>query len=145
MNNRNNAYKEVYVILKELDEEEYNKIPPEIIKTIQNNMNEEYEFELDDELELKDHTLLPETKAILFNIFRDYLATPEQKEKIIKMQNEERQKLNLEKQQKYNVDIFANNKPKEEPIKEEVELVEYNENIFTKILNGIKKLFKRNK
>lgn len=65
MSNRANAYTEVYTILQDLNTEEYNKIPPEIIK------------------------------AILFNLFRDYLATSEQKEKIIKMQNEGRQKSGL--------------------------------------------------
>ena len=49
------------------------------------NMNQEYEFYLDGELELKDQLMLPETKAILFNLFRDYLSTQEQKEKIVKM------------------------------------------------------------
>ena len=34
--------------------------------------------------------MLPETKDILFNIFRDYLAMPEQKEKNIRIQKEER-------------------------------------------------------
>ena len=101
MNNRKNAYKEVYTILQELNEDEFNKIPPEIIEAIRANMNEEYEYELDDELELKDHKMLPETKAILFNLFRDYLATPEQKEKIIRMQNEERQK---NEQNKHNLE-----------------------------------------
>ena len=96
MNNRKNAYKEVYTILQELNEEEYNKIPPEIIEAISANMNEE----------LKDHQMLPETKAILFNLFRDYLATPEQKEKIIRMQNEERQKNEIKKQKQYNTDVF---------------------------------------
>lgn len=134
MNNRKNAYTEVYTILQELNEEEYNKIPPEIIQAIRINKNEEYEYELDENLELKDHQMLPETKAILFNLFRDYLTTPEQKEKIIRMQNEERQKNELKKQQKYNVDVFAN-KAKE---KEVVELIEYKENIFKRILNKIK-------
>ena len=87
MSNRKNAYAEVYTILQELNEEEYNKIPPEVIKTIEANRNEEYEYELDAELELKDQPMLAETKAILFNMFRDYLATPEQKAKIIRMQN----------------------------------------------------------
>lgn len=80
-----NAYTEVYAILEQLDEEEYNQIPSEVITAIRENRNTEYEFELDEELELKEQELLPETKAILFNIFRDYLSTPEQKEKIIKM------------------------------------------------------------
>ena len=97
MSNRNNAYTEVYTILQDLNEEEFNKIPAEIIETIEANRNEEYEYELDDELELKEQPMLPETKAILFNLFRDYLATPEQKAKIIRMQNEERQKNELKK------------------------------------------------
>ena len=87
-----NAYTEVYEIIKQLDEEEYNKIPLEVIKAIEENRNTEYKFDLDEDIELKDQELLPETKAILFNLFRDYLSTAEQKEKIIKMQAEERQK-----------------------------------------------------
>ena len=143
MSNRKNAYAEVYTILQELNEEEYNKIPPEVIKTIEANRNEDYEYELDDELELKDQPMLPETKAILFNLFRDYLATPEQKAKIIRMQNEERQKNELKKQQMYNIDVFAN-KPKEnltENNNETMQIVEYKENFFKKILNKIKSFF----
>ena len=108
MNNRKNAYTEVYTILQDLEEEEYKKIPPEIIETIKANRNEEYRYELNEELELKDHPMLPETKAILFNLFRDYLATPEQKQKIIKMQNEEIRKNELQKQKRYSTDVFKN-------------------------------------
>ena len=143
MSNRENAYTEVYTILQELNEEEYSKIPPEILETIEENMNEEYEFVLDDELELKEQQMLPETKAILFNLFRDYLATTEQKEKIIKMQNEERQNNELKKQQNYNVDVFQNKtKISTKPIEnQDNELIEYRESIFTKIVNKIKNWF----
>ena len=105
-----NAYTEVYAILEQLDEEEYNQIPSEVITAIRENRNTEYEFELDEELELKEQELLPETKAILFNIFRDYLSTPEQKEKIIKMQAEERLKNEQKKAKQYNYafDIHSN-------------------------------------
>ena len=143
MNNRKNAYAEVYTILQDLNEEEYNKIPPEVVEAIKVNRNEEYEYELDDELELKDQPMLSETKAILFNLFRDYLATPEQKAKIIRMQNEARQKNELKKQQMYNTDIFAN-KPKKnlaENSNETMQIVEYKESIFKRILNKIKSFF----
>ena len=143
MNNRKNAYTEVYTILQELNEEEYNKIPIEVIEAIKLNRNEEYEYELDDELELKEQPMLPETKAILFNLFRDYLATPEQKIKIIRMQNEERQKNELKKQQKYSTEIFAN-RQKENIVKQnnnETHIIEYKENLFRRILNRIKKFF----
>ena len=145
MNNRKNAYAEVYTILQDLNEEEYNKIPPEVIETIEANRNEDYEYELDDELELKYQPMLPETKAILFNLFRDYLATPEQKAKIIRMQNEARQKNELKKQQMYNTDVFAN-RQKEDTVQlnsEKTQIVKYKENIFKIILNKIKRFFSR--
>ena len=150
MNNRRNAYTEVYTILQDLDEEEYNKIPPEVIETLDTNRNKEYEYFLDDELELKDQPMLPETKAILFNLFRDYLATPEQRTKIIKMQNEARQKNKQKKQQMYNTDVFANKsinkttKLNENEVKtnnNEKQIIIYKENIFRRILNKIKSLF----
>lgn len=136
-----NAYTEVYEIIKQLDEEEYNKIPSEVIKAIEENRNTEYEFDLDEDIELKEQELLPETKAILFNLFRDYLSTPEQKEKILKMQAEERLRNEQKKQEQYNLDIFAN-KPKNRDIREEhIELIEYKENIFKRILNKIRQFF----
>ena len=143
MNNRENAYTEVYTILQELNEEEYNKIPPEVTQTIEANRNEDYEYQLDDELELKDQPMLPETKAILFNLFRDYLATPEQKAKIIRMQNEARQKNELKKQQMYNTDVFANKTREDitENNKETMQIVKYKENIFKRILSKIKSVF----
>ena len=144
MNSRKNAYSEVYTILQELNEEEYIKIPPEAIEAIRENRNLEYDYELDNEHELKDQTMLPETKAILFIIFRDYLATSDQKNKIIRMQNEERQKNELKKRQRYNIDIF--NKENRNVVQKEhetVQMVEYKENIFMRILNKIKKFFLR--
>ena len=38
-----NAYTEVYEIIKQLDKEEYNKIPSEVIKAIEENRNTEYD------------------------------------------------------------------------------------------------------
>ena len=150
MNNRKNAYTEVYTILEDLNEEEYKKIPPEVIDTIRLNRNEEYFYELDEDLELKEQPMLPETKAILFNLFRDYLSTQEQKAKIIRMQNEERQKNELKKQKQYNTDVFEKKQRQNieqiEDNKEkstETNLVIYKENIFKRILNKIKRFFIR--
>lgn len=138
MNNRRNAYTEVNVVLQQLEEEEYNKIPVEVVEAIRENMNEEYKFKLDDELELKEQKLLPETKAILFNLFRDYLATPEQRKKIIKMQNDERQKNELKKQQKYSADIFKN---RSKVSTYEEKQINNEEKIFHKIIDKVKNKF----
>ena len=137
-----NAYTEVYEILEQLDEEEYNKIPSEVITAIRENRNTEYEFELDEELELKEQELLPETKAILFNLFRDYLSTAEQKEKIKKMQAEERQKNEQNKSEQYNSDLFASKKKVQDIREEHTVLIEYKGNMFKKIFNRIRQFFR---
>ena len=84
-----NALSEVYEILQYLEEESYNKIPKEIIKLIDDNRNKQYDFWIDKTAPLKDQIILEETKEILFEIYRDYLASPEVKEKIIEYQKQE--------------------------------------------------------
>ena len=148
-NNRKNAYQEAYTILQELDEEEYSKIPPEVIQALKENRNEEYYYEVDEDTELKYQPMLPETRAIIFNIFRNYLATPEQKEKIRKMISEERAKLEIKKKQQYNTEnIFKSNTQqatKIEPVKETEALVKVKkENWFKRAIENIKNWFKKN-
>ena len=80
--NYRNAFTEVYEIIKYLNREEYNKIPDDIITVIKENRNKEYEYYLDESISVNEQTVLPETKAILFNLFRDYLSSEKQREKI---------------------------------------------------------------
>lgn len=148
MNNSRNAYTEVYTILQDLNEEDYNKIPPEIVEAIRQNRNSDYKYELNDEVELKEHQMLPETKAILFNIFRDYLSTPEQREKIIKMQAEERRKIELKKQEIFKYDnLFKNEKIVENNIEQsekntaliEIKKKNFLQRIFERLKNFLNK------
>ena len=153
MSKYTDAFTQVYVILKELEEEDYKKIPQEVVSAIEKNRNKEYEFELDESRELKDQDLLPESRALLFKIYRDYLATPEQKQKIIKMQNEERAKKELKKKQQYNTNVFTN-KGTETIQKSELEnetelqqqltqIVSYKESFLKRFFNRIRGVFKK--
>ena len=146
MNNYGDAFTEVYEIISYLNDEEYNKIPKEVVDAIYENRNKEYEYWLDEIIPLEDQEMLPETKAILFNLFRDYLSYPWQKEKIIKMQREERLRKEEIKRKKYNSDnIFKNqsNKNKKQSYIEnekEKNLVDSNkENFIQKIINKLRK------
>ena len=148
MNNYSNACTEVYAIINDLAEEDYKKIPPEVIMAIKNNRNLDYIFALDYDIDLKDNILLKETRAILFNLYRDYLAAPEQKEKIVKMQNEERQKLEVKKQKMYDANnIFDNSNKQEEAIdniNKTTGLTEVKKDSFiNRLINKIKRLFKK--
>jgi len=106
MNNYKNAFTEVYKILEYLEKTEYKKIPTKVIDTISQNKNTEYCYELKEGIKLREQLMLPETKAILFNLFRDYLSTPEQKEKIIRIQKEERMRNEIEKKALYDTNVF---------------------------------------
>jgi len=94
---RFNAYNEVYIILNHLEEEEYKKIPERITNAIEFYRNKAHKYEINEELDLKEQEMLPEAKAILFNIFRDYLSTDEQRAMIIRMQNEDLERIKREK------------------------------------------------
>lgn len=152
MSNYNKAYVEVSAILSYLDKSEYDKIPANIIEKIEKNKNREYIFEFDESVELKEQKLLEETRAILFNLFRDYLCSSVQKEKIIQMQIEERNKLNEIKKSKYNDnDIFKKHVDKEvidnkrDSIQENTAIAEIKkESFIVKIINKIKKIFFKN-
>lgn len=105
------AFTEVYEILTFLEKEELNKIPKKFIDVIKSNRDTEYKYIVKDTLDKQ--PMASETKAILFNVFRDYLATSEQKAKIIAIQRKEREMLEEEKRKQYGTDIiFRNTKRK---------------------------------
>lgn len=109
--NYKNAFTEVYTILDYIEDIDYEKIPPEVLEVIEENRNLDYEYEMNEDVDIFKQPMLPETKAILFNFFRDYWATPEQNQKIKRMQREDIYKIEEKKKQEFsNNDIFKNRK-----------------------------------
>ena len=143
------AYKEVLEVLKYVPEESVNKIPENMINMFKIKMDESWNFKVDETKSFEEQNLLVETKAIFANIFRDYWATPEQKERIEARDRYELEKIEAEKREKYNPDdIFKNNKV--ENIQENVENnpqnlpVEVKKEKFFERLIGIIKRFLKN-
>lgn len=141
-----NAYTEVYEILSFLNNEEYLKIPEELIEVFEENRNLEYEYEINDEQDLSKQPMLKESKAILLNLFRDYLATPEQNQKIKQWLQADRVYLENQKQKQYNNNVFENNKKYEKINNEEsktiLPVVIKKQSIFYRIINKLKSFFK---
>lgn len=145
--NYNKAFKEVVEILKRVPKESVEKIPKDMREMFEEEMDKEYIFEIKENVEFEELELLEETKAILANIFRDYWATPYQRERIIAKEQYDRQKENEEKQKIYNKDdLFKKRKIPE--IKQEEN---YNTNLpveikkekfYHKLINFIKRIFK---
>ena len=145
-----NAYSEVLEILKYIPVEDYNMIPKNKIELFETNANNDYSFTYNPDQTLEEQEVSKITKGIIAILFRDYWATEIQREKIMNMQKYDRIKIEEEKKEKYNIDIFQNrnNKKQGQNIEEnisasELEMVEYKVSIFRKILNKIKSLFNR--
>ncbi len=139
------AYKQVIEILKYAPQEIVDKIPQEMIKTFKANMDDKYDFRIDINKTFEEQDLLEETKAILANIFRDYWATPEQKERILEKEKNDREIEENIKREKYNPDNLFKKKQKviqqNEKIQNNLPVEIKKEKFYKKIINFMKKIF----
>ena len=136
------AYKEVIEILNYVPRESVDKIPQTMIDTFKAKMDNDYDFKIDINKNFEEQNLLEETKAIFANIFRDYWATPYQKERIDLKEKIDRENIEQEKRKQYNPDdIFKNRKnTKQEYQEAKNNLIICKENKFKKLLNKIMKI-----
>lgn len=144
------AFKEVLVILDCIPEDDYNKIPEDIILTLQKFQDNSYDYKLDLNKEFKEQDTSDITKAILSNFYRDYWAAYDEKSKIINKENIERIKKEDEKRERYNRDnIFKINDKKENIDKyqsisiDKSLIVKEKESIWRKILQKLYIFFNR--
>ena len=140
------AYKEVIEILKYVPEKSVNKIPQTMLDTFKAKMDKEYNFIVDINKAFEEQELLEETKAIFANIFRDYWATPYQKERIEKKEKYDTQKDEEEKKTKHNSDdmFYKINKVDIKEKKEESDNLPIEvkkEKFYEKIISFFKKVF----
>ena len=120
------AYKQVIEILKYVPQESVDKIPKEMIKTFKINMDDKYDFKIDISKSFEEQDIFEETKAILANIFRDYWSTPEQKERILEKERNDREIEENIKREKYNPDNLFKKKQK---------VIQQNEEIQSNLLS----------
>ena len=99
-----NAYKEVYVILQNIEKTNLELIPKSFINMLEHNMNQKYNFELDGNEDFQNKELLQETKAILAYLYLNYWGTEEEKIRIKQKFRQEFLEKEEEKRLKYNSD-----------------------------------------
>lgn len=134
------AYSEVLEILKYISKEEFDKIPKDMIAMFKENEIEENDFKYNPQKTLEEQNVSEKAKIIIAILFRDYWATPEQREKIKRVQESERIK-NVDTN-----DIFKNRKSQNNINSKNIELSNLpieikKENIFKRIINYIKNIF----
>lgn len=148
-NNLLKAYAEVDKILSFMEIRYVEKIPKKMREMFKNEKLQGYEPNIDKNIPLEEQKLERKTLAILAMLNLNYWCeNEEEKQELIMAYSHNDKKRNKEIRERYNPDnIFKNrNKEKEmEQITEEItEIVEYKkENFIQKLLNKIKRLFKR--
>lgn len=102
-----NAFKEVYDILQNTEDELVEKIPDRFINFIKENMNVDYKTNIRKDIEIDKQKLLKETEAILSLIYRSYWATNEEKKEFaIKDEQEHNENEKRKKEEYQGKDIY---------------------------------------
>lgn len=145
-NSYSRACTEVLVLLRTyLKEEDYNRIPKEVIEFYEKNKDNNYKYEIDINLPIEKQEISEKANAIIITIFRDYFATENQIKKLEQILIDNDRIIEERKREKYNpYDIFKK-EPDIENFGEDkhVEMIEYKEeNMFIKMLKKIKRFFK---
>lgn len=128
------AYTEVIEILSYFSKEEYNKIPEEKISFYKKHMDKDYIYSINPEIDVSKQEISKEANAILISLFRDYFATEKQLQTLNSLLNQNQEKLEKIKTEKYKYnDIF----------KKEISESSQNSLITTQEISFIQKIVKK--
>lgn len=128
------AFYEVDEVLKLMPIDLRSKIPMQFRQAISENKAKNYKADIHEPL--REQELKKETVIILGLIYRDFLASPEERERLQRSDSEELQKLEQGMKEQYDIKQKLNNN----------QLIIYKEKgIFHKIFDFIKRIFKRDK
>lgn len=141
------AFAEVDEILKIMPVDLLSKIPVQFRQVISENKAKNYKVQIKEPLEEQD--LKEETVVILGLIYRDFLASPEEREELQANDAEELKRIEEEMQKQYDIEkVFEKRKTEKNTINADTstDLILYKEEGFLKkLLNLIKGFFNKNK
>ena len=101
-----NAYREIIEIFKYFPKEDIDKIPESKMRLFQENENKDYDFKYDPSKTLEEQNVSELAKDLIVFLFRDYMATEEQRNKILAKQRYDEDIAEKEKNEHYNPDTL---------------------------------------
>lgn len=141
------AFTEVEEILKLMPIDLVSRIPAQLRQTISENKATNYKVIIKEPLE--EQKLKKETIVILGLMYRDFLASPEEREYLQLRDAEELKKIEQQMQEQYDIESVFNNKKRTKGLKENQtakDLTLYKEpNFLVRFFNIIKGIFNKNK
>lgn len=140
-------FSEIDAFLKIIDEDDRLKVPTKLRNLYKENKRLDYNPVYSRDIPIEKQEIKRETIAMIGLLHLNYWCkTEEEKEELRKIFIENEKRYEQELYEKYNSnDIFKNAKIEtiERMPKEEIYMVEYKEPFYIKIINFIKRLFKR--
>lgn len=142
------AMSEVLCIINQSDDSYKSRIPQSFKKFIEENADATYLPKFDINMPIKNLNLRKETKGILALIYRSYICSEDERAEYDKLLKNNSNTIQKELTDKYNVykifDERKNSTKEQEFDNTPKNLVKYKkENIFMKIINKIKNIFRR--
>ncbi len=148
--NYDKAYAEVIEVLNYIPLEDYKKIPKKYIEYMEENSDENSSFVYNIALPFEKQNISDAAKDILGMIFRLFIISQDKRNKLNVKDKEDKNNEERENQIKYNPDnLFKNRKVQKFANKKSNEYQENSlitikeESFFTKFLNFVKKIFKK--
>ena len=140
-----NAFKEVYQILQNTENELVAKVPQKFIDFLQNNMNNDYQTNIDYHVEIDKQSLLPETEDVLSLIYRSYWATDKEKIEFSNRDKDELTKIEETKKSQYkNIDeIFSKRQNLDNVTLDNSLMVIKKENFIKKLFRKVLQILKK--
>ena len=139
------VYSEVYGVLNAVDEEYIRKVPKKMIDLIIKNKDNSMNFEYDLKKRLNEQNISREALSMIALIHLNYWCENEQeKAELNRIFKENAIKNEEERRLKYSPDnIFKNKKEAvhKEEASQNMQMVEYKENVFKRVINFIKSIF----
>lgn len=145
------AYREVLVILDNMEDEYKNKVPQELINFFKRNEAKEYVFKLDNSIPLTEQKIKEKTLSLLAILNLNYWCSTDERKELIKKYSDNERKFREEVDIKYHVDeLLRKYDIKHKDIEEKATIdnkvaVKYKESLLQKLINKIKKIFTKNK
>ncbi len=140
------AFAEVLEVIKHCNQNIKSKIPEKFITFLNQNEDKNYIVKIDFTNENWEDSTKYETQAILALIYRDYIVSPEERNRLLVEEKHELIRIEKELREKYNTDNIFHNHPQDTQteVKENsnnIAIVKYKDSIFKEIMNMIKRFF----
>ena len=104
------SFTEIHYLLKHCNKDIIEKLPRSFINIVDQNMDKTYTPNINYNQNICNQNLKKETQIIISLIYRDYLCNEEEKQKIIKNDINEIDKINSKMSELYNIDTIFKQK-----------------------------------